>query len=59
MEQLPDEYRQVLILRDIEEFDTDKTAEILGLTTANVKVRLHRARVALRTLLVACEVGSA
>jgi RNA polymerase sigma-70 factor (ECF subfamily) len=51
IEQLPDDYRTVLILRDIEEFDTEQTAGILGMTTTNVKVRLHRARLALRTLL--------
>ena len=39
------------MLRDIEELDTDKTAKLLGLSHANVKTRLHRARQALRTLL--------
>ncbi len=45
---LPDNYRTVLVLRDIEEFDTAETAEMLGLTPGVVKVRLHRARLALR-----------
>lgn len=49
--ELPEPYRVVLILRDIEELDTDETAAVLGLTTAAVKTRLHRARQALRTLL--------
>jgi RNA polymerase sigma-70 factor (ECF subfamily) len=49
--QLPDTYRAVLILRDIEERDTSETAAALGTTTTVVKVRLHRARQALRTLL--------
>ena len=49
--ELPDNYRTVLILRDIEELDTDETAERLGLTPNAVKIRLHRARQALRTLL--------
>lgn len=49
--QLPDQYRVVLTLRDIEERDTLETATALGTTTTVVKVRLHRARQALRTLL--------
>ncbi|MCH7600859.1 MAG: sigma-70 family RNA polymerase sigma factor, partial [Myxococcales bacterium] len=44
---LPDNYRIVLILRDIEELDTAETAEKLGMTPGAVKVRLHRARLAL------------
>jgi RNA polymerase sigma-70 factor (ECF subfamily) len=49
--ELPENYRTVLIMRDIEELDTDETAERLGLTPNAVKIRLHRARQALRTLL--------
>ncbi|MCC6130739.1 MAG: sigma-70 family RNA polymerase sigma factor [Acidobacteria bacterium] len=48
---LPESYRTVLLLRDIEELDTVKTAEALGISENAVKVRLHRARQALRTLL--------
>jgi RNA polymerase sigma-70 factor (ECF subfamily) len=48
---LPEPYRVVLVLRDLEERDTAETAGILGTTTTVVKVRLHRARQALRTLL--------
>lgn len=48
---LPDAYRIVLQLRDIEELSTAETAEILGTTKNIVKIRLHRARQALRTLL--------
>jgi RNA polymerase sigma-70 factor, ECF subfamily len=48
---LPEPYRQILILRDIEEIDTDETASILGIRSGAVKTRLHRARQALRTLL--------
>lgn len=51
IQQLPDPYRVVLLLRDIEELDTQETAERLGLSIAAVKVRLHRARQALRSLL--------
>lgn len=49
--QLPDAYRQVLLLRDIEELSTDEVARLLGATPTAVKVRLHRARQALSTLL--------
>ena len=48
---LPDSYRTVLLLRDIEELDTAETADRLGVSEANVKTRLHRARQALKTLL--------
>ncbi|MDX2130520.1 MAG: sigma-70 family RNA polymerase sigma factor [Planctomycetota bacterium] len=48
---LPDPYREVLVLRDIEQMDTDEVATLLGLSPAAVKTRLHRARQALRTLL--------
>ncbi len=45
---LPDNYRSVLLLRTIEEIDTDVTAKRLQISPANVKVRLHRARAMLR-----------
>lgn len=51
IERLPDSYREVLVLRDVEGFDTEAAAQILGTTPSNVKVRLHRSRLALRTLL--------
>ncbi|MCG3130967.1 MAG: hypothetical protein FLDDKLPJ_01742 [Phycisphaerae bacterium] len=51
IDRLPDPYRVVLLLRDIEELDTQETADRLGLSVPAVKVRLHRARQALRTLL--------
>jgi RNA polymerase sigma-70 factor, ECF subfamily len=41
----------VLMLRDIEERTTEEVAELLELSPANVKTRLHRARQALRELL--------
>ncbi len=49
--QLPDSYRMVLVLRDFEERSTAEVAELLGLEEGNVKVRLHRARSALKKLL--------
>ena len=51
IDQLPDTYRNVLLLRDIEELDTQETADVLGISTNATKTRLHRARQALRTLL--------
>jgi RNA polymerase sigma-70 factor (ECF subfamily) len=48
IDELPDNYRTVLLLRDIEELDTAETAELLGVTPNAVKIRLHRARLALR-----------
>ena len=49
--QLPENYREVLLLRDIEELSTQEVAAAMGLTPTAVKVRLHRARQALSTLL--------
>lgn len=51
IQELPEPYRVVLLLRDIEELDTAETAKRMGISQAAVKVRLHRARQALRTLL--------
>lgn len=51
IDELPESYRIVLVLRDIEEHDTETVAQMLDLSVAAVKVRLHRARQALRTLL--------
>ncbi len=51
IDRLPEGYRAVLILRDIEGYDTEETARLLDMTPANVKTRLHRARAALKTLI--------
>ena len=51
MNRLPESYCHVLLLRDIQGFDTDETAELVDSTPNAVKVRLHRARQALRALL--------
>jgi RNA polymerase sigma-70 factor (ECF subfamily) len=48
---LPDDYRTVLMLRDIEQLSTEETAKMLGDAPNTIKTRLHRARQALRTLL--------
>ena len=44
IEALPEIYRNVILLRDIEEMDVRETAGLLGITEGAVKVRLHRAR---------------
>jgi RNA polymerase sigma-70 factor (ECF subfamily) len=51
IDRLPESYRTVLLLRDIEELDTEEAARLLGISPNAVKIRLHRARQALRTLL--------
>ncbi len=51
IERLPESYRAVLLLRDIEELSTEETAKSLGVSENAVKIRLHRARQALRGLL--------
>jgi RNA polymerase sigma-70 factor (ECF subfamily) len=51
IDRLPETYRTVLVLRDLEGLDTEETAGLLGESTSTVKSRLHRARQALRTLL--------
>jgi RNA polymerase sigma-70 factor (ECF subfamily) len=43
--------RAVFVLRDMEELSTEETAQVLGITSGTVKVRLHRARLALREQL--------
>ena len=51
VETLPDAYRTVFVLRDIEEMSTTDTANALEISEENVKVRLHRARALLRKTL--------
>jgi RNA polymerase sigma-70 factor (ECF subfamily) len=51
IDRLPDLYRNVILLRDIEGLSTEETAQLLETKVDTVKVRLHRARQALRTLL--------
>lgn len=48
---LPESYRTVIILRDLEEMSTAEAAEALQISEQNVKIRLHRARVELRRQL--------
>ena len=54
---LPEEYRLVFMLRDVEGMNSEETAQCLNLTQENVKVRLHRAHAKLRKHLYS-EVGA-
>ncbi len=51
IDELPDKYRITIILRDIEGYTGKEVAEMTDTTEKNVKVRLHRARLALRNIL--------
>jgi RNA polymerase sigma-70 factor, ECF subfamily len=51
IDSLPDHYRAVLVLRDVEELSNEEVASIVGDSLASVKSRLHRARMALREQL--------
>jgi RNA polymerase sigma factor (sigma-70 family) len=51
LERLPEHYRALLVLRDVEELSNEEVTEILGESVSSVKSRLHRARMALREIL--------
>jgi RNA polymerase sigma-70 factor, ECF subfamily len=51
IDSLPDHYRAVLVLRDVEDLSNEEVASIVGDSLASVKSRLHRARMALREQL--------
>ena len=51
IDKLPEAYRSVLLLREVEELSTVEVAAALGITQNAAKVRLHRARQALKTLI--------
>jgi RNA polymerase sigma-70 factor, ECF subfamily len=53
VEKLPDAYRTIFMLRDVEEMSTTDAADVLEISEENVKVRLHRARALLRKSLYA------
>jgi RNA polymerase sigma-70 factor (ECF subfamily) len=48
VDDLPEIYRTVFLLRDVEGMSTEETAEVLQISVPTVKTRLHRARLALR-----------
>jgi len=49
--ELPEIYRAVILLRDVEQLNTDEAAQVLDITPESVKTRLHRARLAVRQKL--------
>ena len=51
VDQLPDIYREVFLLRDVEELSINEAAEALSISIPSVKVRLHRARLMLQKQL--------
>lgn len=51
IDELPQSYRVALLLRDIEGLSNDELAESLGVSVNAAKIRVHRARQALKTLL--------
>jgi RNA polymerase sigma factor (sigma-70 family) len=52
IQSLPDHYREVILLRDIEELSIDEIAAVLDLTRESVKARIHRARMLIREYLI-------
>jgi RNA polymerase sigma-70 factor (ECF subfamily) len=51
IDRLPESYRMVLLLRDVEALTPEETAPLLGVSPSAVQMRLHHARQALQTLL--------
>lgn len=52
IEQLPEKYRVVFIMREVEKVNIEETSEVLNISESNVKVRLNRAKEMLRTSLM-------
>ena len=52
IQSLPDHYREVILLRDIEELSIDEISGVLSLTRESVKARIHRARLMIREYLI-------
>jgi RNA polymerase sigma-70 factor (ECF subfamily) len=52
IQSLPDHYREVILLRDIEELSIDEISGVLALTRESVKARIHRARLMIREYLI-------
>jgi len=59
LESLPEKYRTILILRDMNHLSITQTAHVLGLSEANVKTRLSRARLQMRDVLATAFCGAA
>lgn len=54
---LPQDLRTVYVMREIQQMDTQETADAMGITIENVRVRLHRARDLLKDRLLATAAG--
>ena len=52
IQSLPEHYREIVVLRDLEELTIDEIAGRLAATRETVKARLHRARALLREYLI-------
>jgi len=52
LDRLEDDYRAIVVLRDVEGLDYQEICEVLDLSIGTVKSRLHRARLALRDLIL-------
>ena len=60
VDRLPDDYRAVYMLREVEEMSVAEVSQVLGITESNVKVRLHRAKIMVKdALLSAHQAGAA
>jgi len=58
LKSLPEKYRSVLVLRDVQQLSIAETSELLGISEANVKTRLSRARLQMRDALAPGLTGS-
>jgi RNA polymerase sigma factor (sigma-70 family) len=52
IQSLPEHYREVILLRDVEELSIDEIAAVLGLSRESIKARIHRARIMIREYLI-------
>ena len=51
IQSLPEHYRAVIVMRDLEELSIDEIAGLTGLSRESVKARIHRARIIIREYL--------
>jgi RNA polymerase sigma-70 factor, ECF subfamily len=51
LDELPEKYREVLVLRDVRELNIEETAQLLGITRGMVKTRLFRARLMMQKIV--------
>lgn len=58
IDSLPEKYRVVYVMKEIEGMENHQVAECLALTESNVKVRLHRARTIIKEILLKFTVGT-